>query len=49
MAKSKHYRTPLWVLERSGRVLDGLDPAEAVQQSDGGSSYAWTVAHLQTR
>ena len=28
------------------RVLDGLDPAEAVQQSDGGSSYAWTVAHL---
>ncbi len=28
------------------RVVDGLDPAEAVQQSDGGSSYAWTVAHL---
>ncbi|MCZ6614690.1 MAG: DinB family protein [Chloroflexi bacterium] len=28
------------------RVLDGLDPAEAVKQSDGGSSYAWTVAHL---
>ncbi len=28
------------------RVVDGLDAEEAVQQFDGGSSYAWTYAHL---
>ena len=28
------------------RVLDGLDAATAVQQVDGGSSFAWTLAHV---
>ena len=28
------------------RVVDGLEPGEAVQQFDGGSSYAWTYAHI---
>ncbi|HTE83544.1 MAG TPA: DinB family protein [Dehalococcoidia bacterium] len=27
------------------RVVDGLDAAEAVHRIDGGSSFAWTVAH----
>ena len=28
------------------RVLDGLAPAEAVENFDGGSSFAWTLAHV---
>src|SRR4030042_5753211 len=28
------------------RVLADLDPAEAVRSPDGGSSIAWTVAHV---
>jgi hypothetical protein len=28
------------------RVLDGLSPEEAVRRVDGGSSFAWTLAHL---
>ncbi|MBI2165023.1 MAG: DinB family protein [Chloroflexi bacterium] len=31
------------------RVLRGLEPAQAVQQLQGGSSFAWTLGHLSSQ
>ena len=46
MAKSKLVGLLFETWNDLERVVDGLDPDEAVRQFDGGSSYAWTYAHV---
>ena len=46
MAKSKLVGFLLAAWSDMDRVLADLDPAEAVRSLDGGSSFAWTVAHV---
>ena len=46
MAKSKLVGLLFEAWNDIDRVLDGLDSAEAIQQFDGGSSFAWTLAHV---
>ena len=46
MAKSKLVGLLFEAWSDMDRVVDGLDPGEAVQQIYGGSSYAWTYAHM---
>ena len=46
MAKSKLVGLLFETWNDLERVVDGLDPDEAVRQFDGGSSYAWTYAHM---
>ena len=46
MARSKLVGLLFEAWKDMDRVLADLDPAHAVQSVDGGSSYAWTAAHV---
>jgi hypothetical protein len=46
LARSKVVGLLLEAWNDLDRVVDGLTPEEAVRQYDGGSSFAWTYAHV---
>ena len=46
MAESKLVGLLFEAWKDTDRVLAGLDPTEAVRPLDGGSSAAWTAAHV---